>query len=320
MVGTQGLGRASEVAKKLSTAIGKTKVEFESGLKDADGKPVAGLYDPKTDTIKLDPKDGLNLHTLLHESVHAATSHVLANKSHAVTKQLTELYNNVKDSLDTAYGAKSLDEFVAEAFSNPEFQQKLSAINPKGEAITAWQRFKHVIHNLVRSIMGKDTKGLNTALNASDLLVNQILSPAPDSRDVGALYSASLLGKSAEVFKSVDDRILSMPMMGNDTIARIYDMVRTAPQTVSKIIYRSLPLNVLTEVAAKDVPMAPELNVLERLWNGAKDKRMRETNATMTRIQNWIKGNPEKEVILNSVIATSTWEKWLFLINKFTII
>ena len=310
MVGTQGLGRASEVAKKLSTAIGKTKVEFESGLKDADGKPVAGLYDPKTDTIKLDPKDGLNLHTLLHESVHAATSHVLANKSHAVTKQLTELYNNVKDSLDTAYGAKSLDEFVAEAFSNPEFQQKLSTINPKGEAITAWQRFKHVIHNLVRSIMGKDTKGLTTALNASDLLVNQILSPAPDSRDVGALYSASLLGKGSAAFKSLDDRILSMPVMGNDIVGGIYELFREGiPSAVKKLVLRSLPLNALTEVATKDIPMAAKLDELEKRWSGAIDKRKRAAEATMQNIQNWVKGNPEKEAILNDVIANSTLEQ-----------
>jgi hypothetical protein len=85
--------------------------------------------------------------------------------------------------------------------------------------------------------------------------------------------------------------------------------VRTAPQTVSKIIYRSLPVNALTEVAKKDVPMAPELNELEKLWNGAKDKHMREAKATMTRIQRWVKGNPEKEITLNGVIATSTLEQ-----------
>jgi hypothetical protein len=145
---------------------------------NAEDVPVAGLYDPKTDTIKLDAEEGVNLHVLLHEAVHAATSHVIDNKSHPVTKQLTELYNNVKDSLDTAYGAQSLDEFVAEAFSNPEFQQKLAAINPKGEPITAWQRFTHAIRNFVRSLMGKDTKGMGTALDASDSLINTILSPA----------------------------------------------------------------------------------------------------------------------------------------------
>jgi hypothetical protein len=309
MLGSQNLGRASEVAKKLAGAISNTKVKLATGLKNDAGEPVAGLYDPQTDTITLDAEVGLNPHVLLHESVHAATSHVIDNKSHPVTKQLTELYNNVKDSLDTAYGAQSLDEFVAESFSNPKFQQQLAAINPKGEAITAWQRFTHAIRNFVRSLMGRDTKGLGTALDASDSLINAILSPAPNSRDAGSLFSASLLGRGSAVFSALDDRILSMPMMSNDTIARIYDMVRNAPQSVSKIIYRSLPLNVLTEVASKDVPMASELNVLERLWNGAKDKRMRETNATMSRIQNWIKGNPEKEVILNSVIATSTLEQ-----------
>jgi hypothetical protein len=309
MLGSQNLGRTSEVAKKLAGAIGKTKIELEPMLLNAEDIPVAGLYDPKTDTIRLDAAEGLNIHVLLHEAVHAATSHVIDNKSHPVTKQLTELYNNVKDSLDTAYGAQSLDEFVAESFSNPEFQQQLAAINPKGEAITAWQRFTHAIRNFVRSLMGKDTKGLGTALDASDSMIDAILSPAPESRGAGSLYSAALLGKGAAVFKGIDNRILSMPVMGNDAIARIYDMVRTAPQTVKKIILRSLPLNVLTEVASKDIPMAPKLNELERLWNGAKDKRMRETNATMSRIQNWVKGNPEKEVILNAVISDSTLEQ-----------
>ena len=182
MLGSQNLGRASEVAKKLAGAIGKTKIELEPMLLNAEDIPVAGLYDPKTDTIKLDAQEGMNLHVLLHEAVHAATSHVIDNKSHPVTKQLTELYNNVKDSLDTAYGAQSLDEFVAEAFSNPEFQQKLAAINPKGEAITAWQRFTHAIRNFVRSLMGKDTKGMGTALDASDSMIDAILSPAPESR------------------------------------------------------------------------------------------------------------------------------------------
>ena len=309
LLGSQNLGRTSEVAKKLAGAIGKTKIEMSSKLRNADGAQVAGLYDPKTDTIKLDAEAGLNPHVLLHEVVHAATSHVIDNKSHPVTKQLTELYNNIKDSLDTAYGAQSLDEFVAESFSNPEFQQKLASINPKGEAITALQRFMHAIRNFVRSLLGKGTKGLGTALDASDSMIDAILSPAPESRGAGALYSAALLGKGGAVFKGIDDRILSMPMMSNDTVARVYDMVRNAPQSIKKIILRSLPLNALTEVASKDVPMAPKLNELERLWNGAKDKRMRETNATMTRIQNWVKGNPEKEVILNSVIATSTLEQ-----------
>jgi hypothetical protein len=310
MLGSQNLGRTSTVAAKLAGAIGKTKVKLVTGLKNAEGNPVAGLYDPKTDTITLDAEVGLNSHVLLHESVHAATSHVIDNKSHPVTKQLTELYNNVKGSLDTAYGAQSLDEFVAESFSNPEFQQKLAAINPKGEAITAWQRFTHAIRNFVRSLMGKDTKGMGTALDASDSLINTILSPAPDSRDAGSLFSASLLGNSSQVFKTLDNRILSLPALDNKIVGGIYELFREGvPSAVQKLVRRSLPLNALTEVAAKDIPMAPKLDELEKRWSGAVDKRKRAAEATMKRIQNWVKGNPEKEVILNDVIATSTLEQ-----------
>ena len=310
MLGSQNLGRASEVAKKLAGAIGNTKIELEPMLLNAEDVPVAGLYDPKTDTIKLDAEEGMNLHVLLHEAVHAATSHVIDNKSHPVTKQLTELYNNVKDSLDTAYGAESLDEFVAESFSNPEFQQQLAAINPKGEAITAWQRFMHAIRNFVRSIMGKDTKGMGSALDASDSLINAILSPAPDSRDAGSLFSASLLGKSSAAFKALDDRILSLPALDNKIVGGIYELFREGvPSAVQKLIRRSLPLDALTEVAKEDIPMAPRLSELEKRWNGAIDKRKRATEATMKRIQNWVKGNPDKEVILNKVIATSTLDQ-----------
>lgn len=118
-------GTLGKAAIKLADNIGKTKVEIVKSLKNEKGELVPGLYDPKTDTIKLDAGSGMMPHVLLHEVTHATTAHVLENKGHPVTKQLTELFNDVKDSLDTAYGAESLDEFVAEAFSNPEFQAML---------------------------------------------------------------------------------------------------------------------------------------------------------------------------------------------------
>jgi hypothetical protein len=162
MIANQNLGRASTAAQRLSEVIGGTKIKFVKNLKNASGQPVAGRYDPKTDTISIDAGAVFDLHTLLHEVTHAATSHVLENKSHPLTKQLTELYNNVKGSLDTAYGAQSLDEFVAEAFSNPAFQAKLAAINPKGEPISAWQRFKTSVGNFIRRLMGMETKSEGT--------------------------------------------------------------------------------------------------------------------------------------------------------------
>ena len=186
-------------------------------MKNDRGERVAGLFDPKTNTIQLDSELG-NLHTLMHEATHAGTSHVLENKSHPVTKQLTELYNTVKDSLESAYGARSLDEFVAEAMSNPEFQTTLNRINPKGEKITAWQRFSNTIRNFLRSLMGMPTKPLGSALDATDTMVNQILSTAPDIRNAGALYAMSLTGDAGKVLDTIGKRAANLPGLNQDRV------------------------------------------------------------------------------------------------------
>jgi hypothetical protein len=83
IISNQNLGRASTVAGNLAGVIGKTKVEFVKNLKNESGKSVAGMYDPKTNTIYLSESTGLNVHTFLHEAVHARrptslqTSHIL---------------------------------------------------------------------------------------------------------------------------------------------------------------------------------------------------------------------------------------------------
>ena len=96
--------RTAKLATKLEDAIPDgIKIEIVDGLKDASGKDAAGIYDYTTDTIKLDSKTGLNTHVLMHELVHSATS-LIANKANPDTKKLQALFDDVKDSLDTAYG------------------------------------------------------------------------------------------------------------------------------------------------------------------------------------------------------------------------
>ena len=73
----------------------------------------AGLFDPKTNT-ELHPDRGMNPHVLLHEVINALTSATLKT-IYPNYKTTNTLYNDVKDSLDTAYGSKNVDEFVAEA-------------------------------------------------------------------------------------------------------------------------------------------------------------------------------------------------------------
>ena len=310
MIANQNFGRASMVAGRLSDFIGGTKIQFVGGLKNASGQPVAGRYDPKTDTIRINSDMVVDLHTFLHEITHAATSHVLDNKSHPLTKQLTELYNNVKGSLDTAYGAQSLDEFVAEAFSNPAFQSKLSAINPKGEPISAWQRFKTSIGNFIRRLMGMETKSPDSALNATDALINQILSPAPESRSGDMLYAAAMQGKGAKVLDGLSESYHKLPYINEEWKGRIHEFFTgSAPNAIKNIVRSALPLNALVDSAQKYIPMAGKLDVLVGERAGSENARSQAIEPIIDRVEKWAKTNSGKVDALNNVIYTSTIEQ-----------
>jgi hypothetical protein len=137
---------------------------------------------------------------------HAATSATLANKSSPVTKQLNTLFNDIKDMLGTAYGSTNLDEFVSEAFSNPEFQKRLAGIHYKSE-ISGWQRFVNTVSNFVRQKLGMQTKDLDTALNASDVLIKKILYPSPATRNADVLEMNSTPEGIKKVMKHFGDVI-----------------------------------------------------------------------------------------------------------------
>ena len=174
--------RVKQIARALSNNLEGVSID----IANVDGSAVS-TFDPKTNTITLDPNTGMTVHSVLHEATHGATVNILNNKSSPVTKQLNVLYNDVKPYLDTAYGAQNLNDFVAEAFSNPVFQRKLASINPKGEKINALQRFLRTVTNLVRRLIGMDAKPLTSALDAADTIIMASLSPNANTRNSGVL-------------------------------------------------------------------------------------------------------------------------------------
>jgi hypothetical protein len=212
--GTTPNNKLAQVAGKLANIAGDTKLEIVEDLKDAQGNPVAGLFDPETNTVKIDKDTGTNTHVLLHETTHAAASATLANKNHPMTRQLTKLFNDVKDTLDGAYGAQDVDEFVSEAFSNPEFQKKLATMNVKGEEISALQRFFNSVGNFLRKLVGMQTKSIDSALTEADRLIEAILAPAPDSRNAGELLMNSTRSGVKQKMKDIGDiqRELALPL------------------------------------------------------------------------------------------------------------
>jgi hypothetical protein len=248
--------RVRNAANKLRAALGDTKVEVVENLTNDRGQPVAGLFDPKTNTIKLDAEQGMNTHTVLHEGAHAVTSATLTNKSHPMTKKLTKLYNDVKDRLGTAYGAESLDEFVAETFGNEEFRVMLNGITPKGEKVSALRVFTNAVGNMLRRMLGMQTKPLDTALTEADKLIDAIITPAPPSRDASALYLNTTRDGILEAIKNKAEDIRGRGPVTKQIRDAITDssvdfLTSTVPDTARNILLRVKDMVSLADTAQK---------------------------------------------------------------------
>jgi hypothetical protein len=321
-IGQQQLGRASTVASQLADVLGGVNVEisdfskpsgkYEKLLKqypEAAGSSGAYITTKGGErTILLDSKTGMDVWSLLHEATHGAVNQTLNNTNSPLTKQLTQLFNDVKDSLDTAYGASDVKEFAAEAFSNPAFQQKLAAINPKGEKITAWQRFVHAVKNYLRNMIGLPTKGMGTALDSADHMIEAIVNGHPGTSN--SLQTVSLLNKGAEFFTAMGKRAESLPGLNAERVGRIHEMFSgTLPNTVKNVIRQALPLNALVEVAQKYIPMAPKLDVMVGERAGAENRRNQAIEPVIDRVNAWAKANPALVDKLNNVIYRSTLDQ-----------
>lgn len=304
-------GMVGKVAGALLRANIDTSVKVVDNLTDEAGKPVAGFFDPQTNTIFLDSKAGLNSHVALHEALHAATSHVLDNPSHPVTKQLQALYDKVKGSLDTAYGATSLDEFVAEAFSNPEFQAKLQSMFPDGKPISAWARFTRTVANMLRSLLGRPTVPLESAFDQVDRLTNQILSPAPDQRNAGVLYAVSA---NPKWFNSTVDGVLKAANAAGvkqENISVMDEFLRnSATGAMRKFLLQFQPLHVVADLAKKYLPQAAEINKTVNLRTGEEDKTYKEIEPVVTRVEKWAKSAGKAKLdAFNDLVYGSTLAK-----------
>lgn len=122
-------------ARKILSAIKGTKVLVR---KTPTGD--AGIYSSTTDTIYIDP-EGLHEHTLLHEAMHAAVAHVLANPNHPLTKKLQALLDSLPVEIK---GELDLQEFAAEAMGNQEFQDRL-----RGQPKNWWGRLVDAVRGFL---------------------------------------------------------------------------------------------------------------------------------------------------------------------------
>lgn len=280
-------GMASRIASKIASAMGDTKVEVIDNLQDETGRNVPGLFDPQTNTIYLDSKTGMTGHALTHEVVHALTSHVLSNPHHPVTKQLQKIYDAVKDQLSSYYGSQSLDEFVAEAFGNPDFRSELNMLSPDGKPVSAWARFVNAIKNFIRRMVGLEPSEVNAASEV-DQLVTSILSAAPTNRNAESLYMMSAAGTANQFFADWGKQIDSMPVWNNNMAVRVRTfLTERVPYALKEFYLKLLPLHALVDVCGTAIPSAKRINNLVRERFAYENQLQNELRTTIRELEQW---------------------------------
>lgn len=144
-------------------------------------------YNPVTDTIRLsEPSDnfvgGTDTRTALHEVVHAVLAHRTAlaakqfldgvpveqltpedRQARDTVRELLGIFEQVKqvavDQNVTAYAFTNVDEFLAEALTNPSFQTWLRGLEYKGERPSSLiKTIWHAIVDVVRKFLAPRAK------------------------------------------------------------------------------------------------------------------------------------------------------------------
>jgi hypothetical protein len=118
----------------ISTLPGIGQVNIKVGnIKN--GRP--GQFNPTTNTITIDPNNIGNGHlgtVVMHETMHYLVDHIIDNPTNLSTSQknaldkLNQLHKQVEKILGKQFEIYNLKEFIAEAFTNTEFQKALSKV------------------------------------------------------------------------------------------------------------------------------------------------------------------------------------------------
>lgn len=148
---------------------------------------------------------GVLLHAFMHEAVHAATVTALKENGRvrvAMSQLLTIAKRELgRQGLDNLYGLKDPYEFVAEAFSNADFQRALKRVK-LDRSDSVWDAFV----KLVRRLLGLDNDPTpGDGLEAVMMLTDQLF--------VGDKLGRSTLGREAARGMRLDG--VTLPIVGD---------------------------------------------------------------------------------------------------------
>ena len=296
--------KVRKTARELRNNIGNTKIELVENLATPEGVALAGLYNPQTDTIQINSSVPIAVHTLIHEAGHATTSHILANPSHPLTKKLTAIYEASKAGLSSSYGSTSLDEFVSEFMGNPDFANELASYTEAGTKKNLWQR----IVDAFADFFGIKALKTPNAQQKVGEYISAILSPAPEYRDAGVMYSMLEDGKDAQLTSLLigGGKGLSSSGITETSTSYIRGAYEGYTEKQRAFLLNSVSLNNIADLVSQKVPAVGKLLNTLREQAGARNKLLDAHKLSVKKALEAFKGDREGRDVLDRLVFNST--------------
>lgn len=298
----------AKMAKALSRLVGTTRVVFA----DVPGNRVTGAFAPRENTIVFNRNIPVVGHTLMHEMMHAATINEMTNNPNKpAVRQLQKIFDEISDALPSVYGSKNVSEFIAEAFSNPEFQKQLAAIRLTGAKGSLLDQVRRQIARILNFIKGKPNI---SALGEVEALVDGLLAPAPAYVNADIMYN--IANDPADARRATNAALMNGPLFdateGNKMLAWLEDKTRGGVSdgyNLGKTIaLRATPLHYLVDLGKKYFSggLMDSINNTMNKASGALQESYDSTEAIVGDMVRWSNANPDKVEAFNSLINDST--------------
>jgi hypothetical protein len=245
----------------------------------------AGVYDPATNTITLDPDFGLNHHTIIHETVHAAISHVLRSPNNKLTQAFVKFFEQIKNQMGTAYGGQDIQEFASELVGNPEFQALLKTIKAP--------RSENMFVNIMQAI--GEFLGFRSAYKEGMRFINDAIDISSKVEATPADKMFLSMGSAVNsAFNKVGSIGQSMPSLAGQTLEDTKNMFSNVKDFGwMKTAMGLLRLDNINTLYKKELPSIQKLLDALELRNGMQEQRISAINKDYKRFSDIAKANPQ---------------------------
>lgn len=248
----------------------------------------AGSYASTTDTITLDPVNGMNEHTAVHELLHAAISHVLRNPNLPVTKQLTVLFTQLQNQLGGVYGAQDLQEFAAELVGNKEFQALLKTMKAPRSG-NMFSKFMQVLAEFFGFSKGASAYDRGLQLISDALDISNDVEP-----NVGDLLFLGTPNGAAMGFNVIGKVSKSMPTLAGRAVEATRNYLSNMPDDIRALGMGLLRIDNIADIYQKDLPSIKKLLEFTEKRTGMQQQMIEQVNNNYMRFEKVAKKFPKQ--------------------------